>query len=140
MNSTRNKLYPTGVIKKVSYRFIRPSQRRFLEFSLLLVFSLRQALADLPTAVDPSTGAPDGNWLELVKGYIKDGAVIIGLALSTVGFIWVSWTALAKFNEARRSRGDVEWGEVGMLTIVGGALLLFITFLLNEAAVVFDAA
>ncbi len=94
------------------------------------------ALAELPTAVSPSTGDPGGNWLELVKGYIKDGAVILGLTLSVVGFLWIAWTALAKFNEARRSRGDVEWGEVGMLVIVGGALLLFITFLLNQAATV----
>ena len=96
--------------------------------------SCQLALAALPTPIDPSTGAPGGNWLELVKGYIHDGALILGLALSVVGFTWIAWTALAKFNEARRGRGDVEWGEVGMLVIVGGALLLFITFLLNEAA------
>lgn len=122
----------------------RPSQHwrwpgRLAGWSLLAGFALQRALAELPTAVDPSTGDPAGNWLELVKGYLKDGTIILGLALSTVGFLWVSWTALAKFNEARRGRGDVEWGEVGMLTIVGGALLLFITFLLNEAAVVFDS-
>lgn len=100
--------------------------------------SCQVALAALPTAVSPSTGDPGGNWLNLVKGYIKDGAVILGLALSVVGFLWIAWTALAKFNEARRGRGDVEWGEVGMLVVVGGALLLFITFLLNEAATVID--
>ena len=102
---------------------------------MLVALLINETLfAALPTAVNPSTGAPAGNWLDLVKGYIKDGAVILGLALSVVGFTWISWTALAKFNEARRGRGDVEWGELGMLVVVGGALLLFITFLLNEAA------
>ena len=89
-------------------------------------------LAELPTPVDPSTGAPSGNWLDLVKGYIKDGGLILGLALSLVGFLWISWIGLAKFNEARQ--GLTEWGEVGLYGIAGGAMLLFITFLLNEAA------
>ena len=111
-----------------------PIRAGLLTMALLLWSLSHTVLAALPTAVNPSTGAPAGNWLELVKGYIKDGAVILGLTLSVVGFTWIAWMALAKFNEARRGRGDVEWGELGMLVVVGGALLLFITFLLNEAA------
>lgn len=99
-------------------------------FVTALLYSA-QALAALPTPVDPSTGAPGGNWLELVKGYIKDGGIILGLTLSVVGFLWISWIGLAKFNEARQGR--TEWGEVGLYGIAGGALLLFVTFLLNEA-------
>jgi integrating conjugative element membrane protein (TIGR03745 family) len=101
-----------------------------------LLAAARQASAALPTPVDPSTGVADGNWLELTKGYINDGAIILGLAVSAGGFLWIAWTLLAKFNDARK--GDrTEWGEVGLLAIVGGAVLLFITFLLNQAAGIF---
>ncbi len=106
---------------------------------VLLFIHLQTALADLPTVITPSISAED-DWLETLKGYMKDGAVALGLVLSTIAFIWIAWTALAKFNEARRGRGDTEWGELGMLGIVGAALLLFITYLLTESADVITAA
>ena len=36
------------------------------------------ALAVLPQQVPPSTGAPAGNWLALIEGYIKDGGLNAG--------------------------------------------------------------
>ncbi len=89
----------------------------------------------LPTPVDPDAGAPDGNWLQLIRGYIADGALILGLAIATVGLLWIAYTGVAKFNEART--GKAEWSELGVLGIVGAAVLLFMMFLLNEAATVF---
>jgi integrating conjugative element membrane protein (TIGR03745 family) len=103
---------------------------------LLAAVHAQVALAELPTAVPPSTGDPGDNWIDLVKGYIKDGGLVLGLALGIVAFLWVSWNAIHKFNEART--GKAEWGEVGLLTIVGGAVLIFIAFLLNEAATVIE--
>ena len=92
----------------------------------------RAVSAALPTAVDPSTAPASGDWLGVVEGYIKDGGLVIGLAVSVVGFVWVAWSALAKFNEARV--GKAEWGEVGLLGGVGAAILLLVTFLLTQAA------
>lgn len=92
------------------------------------------ALAALPTPVAPSTAPAAGNWLDLVKGYVKDGGLILGLAISVIGFLWIAYMGFAKFNEARN--GKAEWAEVGMLGIAGGAVLLFATYLLNEAATV----
>lgn len=89
-------------------------------------------LASLPTPIEPSTEPASGDWLELIKGYIKDGGLVLGLAISVIGFLWVAYTGIAKFNEARI--GKAEWGEVGLLGVVAGALLLFMSFLLNEAA------
>jgi integrating conjugative element membrane protein (TIGR03745 family) len=100
----------------------------------LLAFNATNALAALPTAVAPSTAPAAGNWLELIKGYVKDGGVVLGLTVSVLGFIWIAYTGIAKFNEARN--GKAEWAEVGLLGIVGGALLLFVTYLLTEAAAV----
>ena len=116
---------------------VRPRATRALAGAWLLMAGAHQALAALPTAVNPSTGDPAGNWLELVKGYIKDGAIVLGLGLSMISFIWVAWTIVAKFNEARSSE-RVEWGELGLLAIAGGAVLLIITFLLTQSSLVID--
>ncbi len=92
-----------------------------------------QAQAQLPTPVDPTIGgAPGGNWMQLIRGYIGDGAVVLGLAIATVGLLWIAYTGVAKFNECRTGRA--EWSELGVLGIVGAAVLLFMMFLLNEAA------
>ena len=61
----------------------------------------QQALADLPTPVAPSTAPADGDWIGLIEGYIRDGGVVLGLAIAVLGFLWVAYLAFAKFNEAR---------------------------------------
>jgi hypothetical protein len=108
----------------------------------------------LPAPVAPSTAPAASNWLELVKGYINDGALVLALAISIVAFIAVAYGAIAKFNAARQSKaewggrrsialghfteirqpkkGATEWAEVGLLAIVGAVLLLVISFLVNE--------
>jgi len=108
---------------------------RFLALLAMTTLAIESAHAELPTAVEPTAGAGEGNWLELVRGYLQDGSIILGLAISVIGFLWVSYMGFAKFNEART--GKAEWAEVGVLGIAGGALLLFVTFLLNAAATVF---
>ena len=119
-------------------KYVKPQQAlrrwraRLAAVALLAAAQVQLALAALPTAVPPSTGDPGDNWLELAKGYIKDGGIILGLGLGIAAFLWVAWNALSKFNEARN--GKAEWGEVGLLAIVGGGVLIFIAFLLNEAA------
>lgn len=94
-----------------------------------------QWLAALPTQVEPSTKPASGDWLGLVSGYIKDGAAILGLAVATVGFIWVAYIGFAKFNDARNGRA--EWAEVGVFAVVGAMILIFASYLLTEASGVF---
>ena len=65
---------------------------------------------------------------------IKAGAVLLGLALSVVGFLWIAWASLAKLNEVRAKKA--EWGEFGLYVGAGAGVLLFITYLLSQAAVV----
>ena len=100
--------------------------------SALYLLICQNAYARLPTAVPPSTGDAQGNWLLLLKGYIKDGAVLGGLALSVCGFLWLSWIALADINQARSGRK--EWGEVGVTVIGGAAAFLFVSYMLAQAA------
>ncbi len=88
--------------------------------------------AALPTPVAPSTSPAAGDWIGLIQGYIKDGGLVLGLALSVMGFLWVAYLGFAKFNEARQ--GKAEWAEVGVLGIVGAVVLIFASYLLTEAA------
>jgi len=90
------------------------------------------AWAVLPTPVAPSTAPAAGDWIGLIEGYIKDGGLVLGLAIAVLGFLWVAYLAFAKFNEARQ--GKAEWAEVGVLGIVGAIVLIFASYLLTEAA------
>lgn len=99
-------------------------------FAALLVTQLTHA--DLPTAVPPSTAPAAGDWIGLIEGYIRDGGIVLGLAIAILGFLWVAYLAFAKFNEARQ--GKAEWAEVGVLGIVGAIVLIFASYLLTEAA------
>ena len=61
----------------------------------------------LPTPVAPSTSPASGNWIALISGYIKDGSLVLGLAIAAVGFLWVAYVGFAKFNEARQGKSRV---------------------------------
>jgi len=88
--------------------------------------------AALPTPVPPSTAPGAGDWIGLIQGYIKDGGLVLGLAIAVLGFLWIAYLGFAKFNEARQ--GKAEWAEVGVLGIVGAIVLIFASYLLTEAA------
>jgi integrating conjugative element membrane protein (TIGR03745 family) len=99
----------------------------------LLAMSAGQSLwAALPTPVAPSTAPAAGDWIALIKGYIKDGGLVLGLAIAVLGFLWIAYLGFSKFNEARQ--GKAEWAEVGVLGIVGAIVLIFASYLLTEAA------
>ena len=116
----------------------QPLQRWFRYLALALVFWIPGSPAlsqGLPSPVNPNAGgAPDGNWLALIRGYIADGATVLGLAIAIVALLWVAYIGIAKFNECRRGRA--EWSELGLLGIVAAILLLFLMFLLNQAATI----
>ena len=101
-------------------------------FGLLAMSTAQSVWAALPTPVAPSTGPAAGDWIGLIKGYIKDGGLVLGLAIAVIGFLWIAYLGFAKFNEARQ--GKAEWAEVGVLGIVGAVVLIFASFLLTEAA------
>lgn len=86
----------------------------------------------LPQPIDPSNGAPNGNYLQFMQGWTGDAVDYIALAISGAGFLWVGWILLSKFNEARASN-DPDWGSVGLTAVIAGALLAIVSFFLNEA-------
>jgi len=103
-------------------------------FSALMMTMSFDLLAALPTPVAPSLGKPKGDWLILIKGYIKDGGLVLGLAIAVVAFLWIAWITISKFNEARA--GKAEWGEVGLTAVMAAGVMIFISFLLTEASTV----
>ena len=88
--------------------------------------------AELPTPIPPSGGAADGDWLGFFQGWADDAGTTLGLVLGMVGFAWVSWALIAKFNEARS--GKAEWGEVGLVGGIAGVLMIFMVYMLTESA------
>ncbi len=104
------------------------------EKNIVLLFSFygAQALAALPAPVAPSTAPAATDWLAIIKGYIKDGGLVIGLFIAVSGFLWLSWMVIADINEARR--GKKEWAEVGLTAVVGAAGFLFVSYFLGQAA------
>lgn len=82
---------------------------------------------------------PDSNgsttFSSIVESHLREIGLVMGLFVSVVGMVWFAWGAIAKFNEARTGRA--EWGEVGLLGIVGAAMLMFVGYLLHQAATVF---
>jgi len=90
------------------------------------------AQAQLPAPVDPSSGAPNGNYLAFMQGWSGDAIDYIALVISGAGFLWIGWILLSKFNEARSSN-DPDWGSVGLTAVIAGVLLAIVSFFLNEA-------
>ena len=99
---------------------------------LLAMSAGKPVWAALPVPVAPSTAPAAGDWIALISGYIKDGGLVLGLAIAVLGFLWIAYLGFAKFNEARQ--GKAEWAEVGVLGIVGAIVLIFASYLLTEAA------
>ena len=115
-------------------QIIKRLRHQQVVLSALMVTLSFDLLAALPTPVAPSLGQPKGDWLTLIKGYIKDGGLVLGLAIAVVAFLWIAWITISKFNEARA--GKAEWGEVGLTAVMAAGVMIFISFLLTEASTV----
>jgi integrating conjugative element membrane protein (TIGR03745 family) len=111
---------------------VKSMSKRLVAAGLLVMTAAQSVWAALPTPVAPSTAPAAGDWIALIKGYIKDGGLVLGLAIAVLGFLWIAYLGFAKFNEARQ--GKAEWAEVGVLGIVGAVVLIFASYLLTEAA------
>ena len=115
-------------------QIIKRLRHQQVVISALMMTLSFDLLAALPTPVAPSLGQPKGDWLTLIKGYIKDGGLVLGLAIAVVAFLWIAWITISKFNEARA--GKAEWGEVGLTAVMAAGVMIFISFLLTEASTV----
>tara|TARA_R110002094_G_scaffold42357_4_gene54635 strand:+ start:2924 stop:3328 length:405 start_codon:yes stop_codon:yes gene_type:complete len=88
----------------------------------------------LPTTAPPSRGSTDGDYIGLMQDYAFDIGVFIGLALATLAMIVVVKNTLGAYSEVQDGRGT--WGQLGINFGAGVLLLVFIVFLLSEAATI----
>jgi integrating conjugative element membrane protein (TIGR03745 family) len=96
------------------------------------LFAISTAHAALPATADPSHAAAAGDYIGLIKGYAFDIAIMLGLVLGTVAFLTVAKNMVAVYNEI--GTGKKTWGDMGMQGGMGVMLLVFVVFLLSEAA------
>ena len=88
--------------------------------------------AALPTTADPTNAPADGNYIDLIKGYAFDIGIVIGLIIGTVAFIVVANNMISTYKEI--GDGKKTWGDMGMHGAMGVLLLVFVVYLLTEAA------
>ena len=93
-----------------------------------------QVHAALPTTADPTNAPADGNYIDLLKGYAFDIGIVIGLIIGTIAFIVVASNMIGTYKEI--GAGKKTWGDMGMHGAMGVLLLVFVVYLLTEAAAV----
>jgi len=97
--------------------------------TVLAGMAVTAAHAALPA--QPAGAPANGTFLENMRDYIGMGIGLVALVLAGYAFLAVSGGAIAKFNEWRM--GKAELGELKMVFIVGGLLLLVVIYLVTQA-------
>lgn len=92
------------------------------------------AMAALPTTAPPSRGTTAGNYIKLMQDYAYDIFLFLGLAMATIVFFVVAKNTAGAYGEVQDGKGS--WGQVGMQFGIGVLLLVFIVFLVTEAATI----
>ena len=101
----------------------------------LLALSLCiNAHAALPQMTLPAGTTATGDYISTLKALTKSGTDLALLIVSVTAFLFVAYAAISKFMEA--NSGRAQWGEVGLLAVVGVFVMMFIGYLLNQASTV----
>ena len=97
----------------------------------IVMAAATSANAALPTTAAPTNAAADGDYIGLLQGYI---GILLGLAIATIAFIVVSSNMIGVYKEI--GAGKKTWSDMGMHGGMGVLLLVFVVFLLTEAAAI----
>ncbi|MAM55821.1 MAG: TIGR03745 family integrating conjugative element membrane protein [Salinicola sp.] len=101
---------------------------------LVVAFSVATTLPSLawaqglPELEEPTQGG--GGIRSTAQGYLYDFAILGGLIVATVAFLFVAISAIAAFREAQ-ARG--EWSKFGITFCAGVILILAVIWLGTEA-------
>lgn len=93
-----------------------------------------QAMAALPTTAPPSRGSTAGGYIQMMQDYSYDIFLFLGLAVATLAFFVVSKNTIGAYGEVQDGKGT--WGQLGVNFGAGVLLLVFVVFLLTEAAAI----
>tara|TARA_R110002167_G_scaffold204404_11_gene408596 strand:+ start:11561 stop:11902 length:342 start_codon:yes stop_codon:yes gene_type:complete len=100
----------------------------------IVMAAATSANAALPTTAAPTNAAADGDYIGLLQGYAFDIGILLGLAIATIAFIVVSSNMIGVYKEI--GAGKKTWSDMGMHGGMGVLLLVFVVFLLTEAAAI----
>ncbi|EBV2165552.1 TIGR03745 family integrating conjugative element membrane protein [Salmonella enterica subsp. enterica serovar Eastbourne] len=93
-----------------------------------------QALADLPQVEQPTGGGGSGTWGAFM-GYIKQGALALGLFVCVAALIAVAHAVITSFHDIRIGKGT--WSQFLGFLVVGIIVILLVIYLANKASDVF---
>jgi integrating conjugative element membrane protein (TIGR03745 family) len=113
---------------------LRNFYRKGAAASAAFVLTAGNAMAQLPTTAPPSRGSTAGNYIQLMQDYAYDIFLFIGLAVATLAFFAVSKNVIGAYGEVQDGKGT--WGQLGVNFGAGVLLLVFVVFLLTEAATI----
>lgn len=99
---------------------------------IALISLAGSAQAALPQTSNPSQQVSQGDYLGLIKGYGYDIGIIVGLFIATIAFIVVAKNVIGVYSEI--GQGKKTWGDMGMHGAMGVLLLVFVVYLVTEAA------
>lgn len=103
--------------------------------ALMALFLADKACAGIPSPALPTGGAASTNWITMLKGYVADGSNLLTLVVSVGVFILLSYFIAADLAAVRR--GDKEWGDLGLMAVIGAAAFMWVSYLLGQVAGVF---
>lgn len=108
------------------------THRRRALAALAAVSASPAVFAALPTTAPPSRGDGGGNFITLLQNYAFDIAIFAGLAIAAILFFVVAKNVMTTYSQVADGRATM--GQVGMQAMVGVLLLVFIVFLMTQAA------
>ncbi|AUH01885.1 TIGR03745 family integrating conjugative element membrane protein [Pectobacteriaceae bacterium CE70] len=106
-------------------------RNRFALLAGSTLFYVGNALADLPSIEQPTSGGGSGTYAT-IKGYLRDGLTLGGLVIAAVAFIVVANAAISCFHHVRQ--GKATWTEFGTFVIIGVILLVVVIWLVTKAS------
>jgi len=119
-------------MKNTIFKIKKNSNALQAVFVSITMLTVSNAQAALPTTAEPTNAAAEGDYIGLLQGYAFDIAIVLGLILGTIAFLAVAKNMIAVYNEI--GSGKKTWGDMGMHGGMGVLLLVFIVYLLTEAA------
>ena len=114
-------------------RLLRFYHSAFARAGLLLsgLLSAGQALADLPSIEQPTTGGGGGTY-NTMMGYAKMAGLALGLLICTSAFLAVAHAIITSFHDIRKGKGS--WTEFLLYSVVGIILILAVIYLATKAS------